>query len=282
MVSLTAVVFPGQGSQHPGMRDELEAGWPELLEAAEAAAGADPFAHLDDGTRWVQPAIYCASLAGWQRAKDERPSFLAGHSLGEIAALVAAGSLSWQDGLDLVVLRGRLMQEAAEAAGDGGMLAVMGGREDVGPIAEPLRLTLANDNSPRQVVLSGDRIALKTAAKRAEEAGMRAIELPVAGAFHSPAMRGVVPKFRAALAEVDFRPPRIPVLCCLTAQPFDDIRGRLADGLVSPVRWRDTVVHLNDNGVTRFVETGPGRVLTGLIKRTVKDVETATVEPAHA
>ena len=202
-LTLTAVVFPGQGSQHPGMRDELAAAWPELL-------------------------------------------------------------------------------EAAEAAGDGGMLAVMGGREDVNPIAEPLRLTLANDNSPRQVVLSGDRIALKTAAQRAEESGMRAIELPVAGAFHSPAMRAVVPKFRSALAEVEFRPPRIPVLCCLTAQPFDDIRGRLADGLVSPVRWRDTVVHMHDHGVTRFVETGPGRVLAGLIKRTVKGVETTTVEPAHA
>jgi [acyl-carrier-protein] S-malonyltransferase len=281
-MTLTAVVFPGQGSQHPGMRAELEAEWPELLEAAEAAAGEDPFARLDDGTRWVQPAIYCASLAGWRRAQGERPSFLAGHSLGELAALVAAGSLSWQDGLELVVLRGRLMQEAAESAGDGGMLAVMGGREAVGPIADALRLTLANDNSPRQVVLSGDRIALRTAAQRAEEAGMRAIDLPVAGAFHSPAMRDVVPKFRAALAEVDFRPPRMPVLCCLTAQPFDDVRGRLADGLVSPVRWRDTVVHLNEQGVTRFVETGPGRVLTGLIKRTVSGVETTTVEPAHA
>jgi len=276
-MTLTAVVFPGQGSQHPGMRDELAAEWPELLEAAEAAAGADPFAHLDDGTRWVQPAIYCASLAGWRRAQHEKAAFLAGHSLGELAALAAAGSISVQDGLELVVLRGRLMQEAAEGAGDGGMLAVMGGREAVGPIAESLRLTLANDNSPRQVVLSGDRDALHIAAVRAEEAGMRAIDLPVAGAFHSPAMRGVVPKFRAALAEVDFRPPRVPVLCCLTAQPFDDVRGRLAEGLVSPVRWRDTVVTMHERGVTRFVETGPGRVLTGLIKRTVSGVETTTV-----
>jgi malonyl CoA-acyl carrier protein transacylase len=230
----------------------------------------------------VQPAIFCASLAGWRRAQQERPAYLAGHSLGELAALVAAGSLTVQDGLKLVTLRGRLMQEAAEAAGDGGMLAVMGGREAVGPIADSLRLTLANDNSPRQVVLSGDRIALRTASKLAEEAGMRAIELPVAGAFHSPAMRGAVPQFRAALAEVDFRPPRVPVLCCLTAQPFDDVRGRLADGLVSPVQWRDVVVGLHEKGVTRFVETGPGRVLTGLIKRTVSDVEATVVEPAHA
>lgn len=278
----TAVVFPGQGSQHPGMRDELEAEWPELLEAAEVAAGADPFLHLDDGTRWVQPAIFCASLAGWRRAKDERPSYLAGHSLGELAALVAAGSLSVADGLKLVTLRGRLMQEAAEAAGDGGMIAVMGGREDVGPLADALRLTLANDNSPRQVVLSGDRIALRTAARRAEEQGMRAIDLPVAGAFHSPAMRAVVPKFRAALAEVDFRSPRVPVYCCLTAQPFDDVRGRLAEGLISSVRWRDTVVGLHEQGVRRFVETGPGRVLTGLIRRTVADVEATTVVAAHA
>jgi [acyl-carrier-protein] S-malonyltransferase len=278
---LTAVMFPGQGSQAPGMREDVERECPELLALAEREVGEDPFARLEDGTRYVQPAIFCASMAGWRRAERRRPDALVGHSLGEFAALVAAGSMRAQDALSLVVLRGALMQEAAKAAGGGGMLAVMGGgREQLAPLADELGLTLANDNSPRQVVLSGDSIALATAARRTREAGLKPMELPVAGAFHSSAMRGVVPPFRAALAEVEFTPPRVPVYCCLTARPFDDVRDRLAQGLVSPVLWRDTVTALHAAGVRRFVEAGPGRVLAGLVKRTLSDVEVTNVKAA--
>ena len=279
---LTAVMFPGQGSQAPGMREDVEHECPELLALAERKLGGeDPFASLEDGTRYVQPAIFCASMAGWRRAERERPHVLAGHSLGELAALVAAGSLRAEDGLALVVLRGALMQEAADASGGGGMLAVMGGgREQVAPLARELGLTLANDNSPRQVVLSGDSIALATAAQRTRDAGLRQMELPVAGAFHSLAMRRAVPAFRAALAEVEFARPRVPVYCCLTARPFDDVRDRLAEGLVSPVLWRDTVTAMHAAGVRRFVEAGPGRVLAGLVKRTLSDVEITSASPA--
>jgi [acyl-carrier-protein] S-malonyltransferase len=274
----TAVMFPGQGSQSAGMRDDVERLAPELLELAEREVGADPFERLEEGTRYVQPAILCASLAGWRLACDEAPSVLTGHSLGEVAALVAAGSLSAADGLRVVALRGRLMQEAAEAAGGGGMLAVMGGgRVQVAPIAADLGLVLANDNGPRQVVLSGDRAALSAAADRARDAGLRPMELPVAGAFHSPAMADALPDFRAALAEIEVAPPRLPVFCSTTAAPFDDVRARLADGLVSPVRWRDTVEAMYAAGVRRFVEAGPGKVLVGLVRRTVEDVEVATV-----
>jgi malonyl CoA-acyl carrier protein transacylase len=265
------------------MRDDVALLAPELLEIAADEVGADPFDRIDDGTRYVQPAILCASLAGWRlAAEQERPDALAGHSLGEVAALAAAGALSERDAVRIVALRGRLMQEASQAAGDGGMLAVMGGgREQVAPIADELGLVLANDNGPKQVVLSGAREALATAAERASEAGLRPMELPVPGAFHSPAMAGALPAFRAALAEVEFAPPRIPVYCSTTAAPFDgDVAARLADGLVSPVRWRDTVEAMHAAGVRRFVEAGPGKVLVGLVRRTVEGVEVAVVRPA--
>jgi [acyl-carrier-protein] S-malonyltransferase len=280
----TAVMFPGQGSQAAGMREDVERLAPELLEIVESEVGGDPFARLKDGTRFVQPAILCASLAGWRLARDERPSVLAGHSLGEVAALVAAGSLSARDGVAIVALRGRLMQEAAEAAGGGGMLAVMGGgREQVAPIARELGLVLANDNGPKQVVLSGDRQALATAAQRAREAGLKPMELPVSGAFHSPAMEPVLPAFKDALARVEVAPPRLTVYCSTTAAPFDDVRERLAQGLVSPVRWRDTIQAMHSAGVRRFVEAGPGKVLIGLVRRTLEGVEVATVaSPAGA
>ncbi len=277
-------MFPGQGSQSAGMRDDVERLAPELLELAEREVGADPFARLEEGTQFVQPAILCASLAGWRVAQDERPSVLAGHSLGEVAALVAAGSLSPRDGIRLVALRGRLMQEAAEAVGGGGMVAVMGGgREQVAPIAQELGLVLANDNGPKQVVLSGDRAALAAATQRAREAGLKPIDLPVPGAFHSPAMASALPAFREALARVEISPPRVPVYCSTTAAPFDDVRARLAEGLVSPVRWRDTVHAMYDAGVRRFVEAGPGKVLVGLVRRTVDGIEVSTVaSPARS
>jgi [acyl-carrier-protein] S-malonyltransferase len=122
-------------------------------------------------------------------------------------------------------------------------------------------------------VLSGARFALPGAAAAAKELGLRAIELPVTGAFHSPMMAAAVPEFAAALEQVEVREPRVPVLSAVTAEPFDDVRRRLAEGLLSPVRWRETMLELHRLGAERFVEVGPGRVLTGLAKRTLSDVE---------
>ncbi len=186
----TAILFPGQGSQTADMRATVERVRPDLLELVHAAVGEDPFARAEEGTRWAQPAIFCASLAGWAELGRPAGDWMAGHSLGEIGALVAAGALREADGVRLVALRGRLMQEAGELAGDGGMVALLGaGAADEAPaLAQAHGLSLANDNSPQQVVLSGACEALPAAAAAAKELGLRAIELPVTGAFHSPMM----------------------------------------------------------------------------------------------
>lgn len=277
----TAVLFPGQGSQTSDMRELAEGSWPELLELAVSELGTDPFDHVDEGTRFAQPALYCASLAGWSRIAEEveaEETFLAGHSLGEFAALVAAGSLSPGDGLRLVALRGRLMQEAAEHRPDGGMLAVMADRQAASGIASRAGVVVANDNSPGQVVLSGHVPALDEAAADADAQGLRAVRLAVHGAFHSPAMESAVPMLRAALDAVEFAPPRMTVFSSVTAAPFDDVRRRLAEALTQPVRWRETLDALHERGVVRFVETGPGRVLSGLVRKTLDGVETVSAE----
>jgi len=276
-MSKTAILFPGQGSQTPDMRADVVRLRPDLLRASVEVLGEDPFGRVDDGTRYAQPAIFCASLAGWEALGRPDGDYMAGHSLGELAALVAAGSLTERDGLALVALRGRLMQESGEAAGDGGMLALLGqGAADHAPeLAATHGLAVANDNSPQQVVLSGARSALPAAAAGACELGLRAMELPVTGAFHSPMMASAVPEFEAALARVEVSPPRVTVLSAVTAQPFDDVRARLAQALTMPVRWRETLLAMRDLGADRYVEVGPGRVLTGLVKRTLRDVELA-------
>jgi malonyl CoA-acyl carrier protein transacylase len=162
-MSVTAILFPGQGSQTPEMRDVVAEIRPDLLELAVAAVGEDPFPLADTGTRYAQPAIFCASLAGWAALGRPQGDFMAGHSLGELGALVAAGALTEKDGLELVALRGRLMQEAGERAAGGGagggMVALLGaGAADEAPgLAEQHGLAEANDNSPQQVVLSGPR-----------------------------------------------------------------------------------------------------------------------------
>ncbi len=264
------------------MRDEVATARPDLLALACAVVGDDPFARVDDGTRFAQPAIYCASVVGFERLRDAGVSGIAyaGHSLGEVAALVAAGTVSAEDGLRLVATRGRLMQESGERAGDGSMLALLGkGAADQAPaIAAAAGLTVANDNAPNQVVLSGAKGAFATAGEAAREQGLRAVPLPVAGAFHSPAMAGARPELEAALAQIDFREPSVTVVSSITTVPFDDVRARLADALTMPVRWRETLLALRAQGIVRFVETGPGKVLTGLVKRTVPDAEALTAE----
>jgi [acyl-carrier-protein] S-malonyltransferase len=267
-----AVLFPGQGSQEPDMREAVERVRPDLLEAALAEVGEDPFERVSDGTRWAQPAVYCAALAGWSAlAPSVRPALLAGHSLGEIAALAAADALHEREGLRLVAARGRLMQEAADAAEPGGLLAVLGRDEGgvVRQVADKHGLTLANDNAPGQVVLAGVRPALRSAGLELEDARLRTRTLEVDGAFHSPAMAPAETPFRAVLEDVPVRPPRVPVLSCVTAEPFGDVRDLLARALTSPVRWREVLLGLQARGARRYLETGPGRVLTGLVKRTV-------------
>jgi acyl transferase domain-containing protein len=272
------LLFPGQGSQEPDMAETVARLRPDLLEMAAVAVGEDPFARVGDGTRFDQPAIYCAALAGLERAGRPKADLYAGHSLGEITALVAAGALSDSDGLRLVAERGRLMETTAARTG-GAMLAIQAGREQAAPIAERHGLAVANDNAPAQVVLSGPLEGIEAAEAEAREDGMRAKQLPITGAFHSPLMADAVEPFLSFLAEIELRTPRAPVFSCVTAAPFDDVRKRLAEALVKPVRWVEVLHALHAAGGRRFEETGPGRVLAGLVRRTLEDVEIVGAEP---
>jgi [acyl-carrier-protein] S-malonyltransferase len=278
--SLPAVLFPGQGSQTPGMRDFVAARAPELLERCIALVGEDPFPRVTESTRFAQPAIFCVSIVAWDEL-DLRAGAAAGHSLGEIAALTAAGVLDRGDALELVVTRGRLM---AEADPDGSMLAVIGGSiEDAEAIADAAGITVANDNAPGQVVLSGPRDGLERAAEAAAERGRRVMPVDVAGAFHSPSMEPAVEPFRAALEDIEVRDATFPVFSCASTEPFEDVRAELAAALTRPVRWRETMLAINAAGATRFVEPGPGKLLARMGKRILPGVTVEhPLEAVHA
>jgi [acyl-carrier-protein] S-malonyltransferase len=271
----TAILFPGQGSQTPEMRELVARERPDLLEAAIDEVGEDPFPRADDGTNFAQPAIFCASLAGWASIGSPVTGLMAGHSLGELGALVATGAVDERDALALVTLRGKLMYESGLAAGDGSMVAVIGAgaADHAQEIADASSLTVANDNSPMQIVLSGAKANIPAGIEAAKALGLRAMELDVTGAFHSPMMAAAVPEFERALADVEFREPVTTVISAVTARPFSDPRRELADALTQPVRWREVMLEMHERGARRFVDVGPGRVLTGLAKRTLKDVE---------
>ena len=273
----TAVLFPGQGSQTAGMRDAVAAVRPDLLTAAFDLVGEDPFAHVEESTRFAQPAIYCASLTAWSQIADRvEPRAVAGHSLGELSALAAARAVDELEALELVVLRGKLMAESGAASGGGTMLAVVGGTPSrAARLAARHGVTVANDNAPDQVVLSGAPDALEAARDEARSDGLRAVMLEVAGAFHSPQMAAAVEPFRERLAQASFRQPAFTVVSCATARPFVDPPAELADALVSPVRWRETMTALHTMGIATFVDAGPGRVLAKLAPRCVSGVAAA-------
>ena len=269
---LIAGLFPGQGSQTADLRDEVERVAPELLERCVALVGEDPFPRVAQSTRFAQPAILCASIASWIRLRAHvRPVAVAGHSLGELSALAAADVLDPQAALELAVLRGELMAAAASGT-TGGMLAVLGGAEEqTRELAEEHELVVANDNAPGQIVLAGDLEPLRAASLQARERGMRAIFLDVAGAFHTPAMRGAVERFRSALDAAELRPPAIPVISSSTARPFRDVPAELAAAIVKPVRWRETMLALAGLGANAFIDVGPGQVLSRLVPRNLPD-----------
>jgi acyl transferase domain-containing protein len=261
------------------MRAIVESRWPELLDLATEIVGEDPFTQLSRGTEFVQPAVFCTSMASWRGARAEvEPAAFAGHSLGEFGALVAAEALDIEDALRAVTLRGRLTQRVAEAqAADGragGMLAVGTKLDRVSILARSHSLTVANHNSPQQVVLSGPRAALRAAARTARAEGLKTAHLDVEGAFHSPAMAEAVPPFRDALERIRFRRPKGPVFCSTTGRPFDgEVARRLAEGLVEQVRWPEVVLGMSELGVRRFVEPEPGTVLCGLVSKILPDAE---------
>jgi malonyl CoA-acyl carrier protein transacylase len=262
------------------MRALVAAVRPDLLDAACELVGEDPFPRVKESTRFAQPAILCASLAMWTRVRDHLdPVALAGHSLGELSALAAAGALSDHDALRLVVLRGYHMAASGKASGGGTMLALMGASPDQSAaLAARHGVSLANDNAPGQAVLSGAPDGLDAVRKDAEAEGLRALSLGVAGAFHSPQMQDAVAPFRAALGEVVFETPQIPVISCATATLFADPARELAEALISPVRWRDTMTTLDSLGVEQYVDAGPGRVLSKLAARCISGASAATAQ----
>lgn len=280
----SAYLFPGQGSSVAGTEELVAEFCGELAERCRTAVGDDPFVRAGESTRFAQPAIFLASLAGWRSLENPEPLAFAGHSLGELSALAAAGVMSGEDALDLVILRGALMAEAADRARDGGMLAVLKGTvEQAQDLADSYGVTVANDNAPGQVVLSGRGGKLKEAAVGARAMGVRAIVLDVAGAFHSPDMASACPLFRRALGRVDLHEPSAPVISGVSALPFEDVRGQLAAALTRPVRWRETMQTIYSLGGRRYVDVGPDKVLAKLVGRNVPESEAITIEEgSHA
>ncbi|HEX3911227.1 MAG TPA: ACP S-malonyltransferase [Solirubrobacteraceae bacterium] len=285
--SATAALFPGQGVSLAGGRELVEQLCPQPYERCCELLGEDPFERAAQSTRFAQPAIFLSSIAGWRALEDSsdalgdsrggadpRGAALAGHSLGELSALTAASVFALEDALALVVLRGALMADAAERHRGGGMLAILKGTPaDAESLARAHGVEVANDNAPGQTILSGDRSALEDAAADARERGLRAMRLDVTGAFHSRAMQSACEPFLDALATVELAEPRVPVYSSMTAAPFRDVRAELAQALVRPVRWRETMLALHAAGARRFLDVGPDRVLARLVDRNVADSE---------
>ena len=304
----SAFVFPGQGSQSVGMGGALAAASPAaaaVLARADAALGepisrivADGPAELLDRTENAQPSLLAVSIA-YLAAIRERwaslgievtPAFAAGHSMGQYSALVAAEVLSLEDGVRLVRERGRLMQ-ASGAGRDGAMAAIIG--LDDGALPDLVRRAgehgifgVANRNAPGQVVVSGERAAIDAAAGIARELGARkAIVLPVSVAAHSPLMAEAADGMRAAIADVDFHEPAVPLMANADARPIAtaaDARAELVEHLTAGVDWVAAVERMTAAGVDTFIEVGPGRVLTGLIKRIAPDASAIALDDPSA
>jgi [acyl-carrier-protein] S-malonyltransferase len=283
--SVEVLLFPGQGGQHAEMRDRVQRWRPDLLERAQELIGCDPFTRMEDGTHYVHPAVFCASLAGLTGLVEtgviSDVVAAAGHSLGELAALAAAGVMSEEDALHAVLLRGRLTHALAQREPLGGMMAIMGAAlAELAPVVEAHGLSVAGDNSPRQVVVAGPVSALESFSRSAVAQRLECRRLNVEGAFHSPAMAEAVPEYRAALEAITMRPPRWLVVSSVTGSELalPEIPHRLAEGLTEPVRWRAVLATLYDRGLRSFVEVGPGSALTGLARRTLSQVRARSVD----
>ena len=295
-----ALIFPGQGSQKTGMGKDIAARTPaarRVFEAADAALGIDLtrlcFEGPDDELRLTanaQPAILATSIAILVAALegaaiDRRPAFLAGHSLGEYTALVAAGSIGFEDALRLVRERGALMARAG-VEHPGKMVALVGLDEDAAAdICDRSGAEACNYNAPTQIVLGGTPEAIEKAAALAKQMGGRALPLNVSGAFHTSLMSSAREDFAAAVDKISIIRPRIPVISNVSAEPLTSagsVRTDLKDQITRPVRWHQSITAMIASGVQTFVEVGPGRVLTAQLQRSDPGVRATAVDGARA
>lgn len=298
-----AWLFPGQGAQKVGMGRALyeqSARSREIFERADGALGFSISKLCFEGpeeeltlTKNTQPAILTTSVAALEALREAYPelpppSFVAGHSLGEYSALVAAGALSIEDAVRLVHLRGSAMQEAVPP-GEGAMAAIMGGNAEAvtalcqeASQGEPL--SPANFNAPGQIVIAGSAPAVARATALAKEHSLKAIPLKVSAPFHCSLMAPAAEKVKVALAEIKINPLRVPVVANVSAEPYSD-SDKVAEHLVrqvdSAVLWDRSIERMARDGVTRALEVGPGKVLAGLVKRIEKNMPVKSVgEPA--
>ena len=293
-----AIVFPGQGSQSIGMMNgfaDLPIVEKTFLQANAilnvdlwAMARAGPVEALNQTVN-TQPVMLVAGVAvwrAWQEKKGPMPSWFAGHSLGEYSALVAAESIRFEDALPLVRFRAEAMQEAVPE-GTGGIAAILGIDEDSvrqacaeaaqGAVVEP-----ANLNAPGQIVIAGDRSAVERAMEIAKQKGAkRAVMLPMSAPSHCSLMKPAAERLRERLEGIDVRKPIVPVIQNRFVEAFDDparIRQALVEQLYYPVRWIETIQYFGHKGVKRVAECGPGKVLTGMSKRIVPDIEYIAIQ----
>lgn len=296
-----AFVFPGQGSQSVGMMAELATSHPEIeacYREASEILGRDLWELVSAGpseqlnmTENTQPAMLAASVASfrvWEKSTDIRPAWMAGHSLGEYSALVCSEALAFEDAVVLVAARARLMQESVNP-GVGAMAAILGLEDatvvevckEISSLNQDSCVTTANFNAPGQIVIAGHAGAVAKAIEALKAAGAKkAILLPVSVPSHCPLMDGAALKFREYLAKVAISAPKIPVVhnadvACHSSG--DAIRSVLERQLFSSVRWSESIRFIQQQGVDKFVECGPGKVLAGLNKRIVPDARTEAV-----
>ncbi len=307
----TALLCPGQGAQHVGMGRDFHTSFAvarHVYETADKALGfpltklcfEGPEDHLNK-TDAAQLAIFVTSVAIYETllelGKTSAPDYAAGLSLGEYTALHLAGVFSFEDGLKIVQARGKLMQAAADAGGGGStMLALMGADEPAAialcaaaaPAGGGDVLVPANFNTPGQIVLSGSIGACQRAAALAEAQGFKSIPLKVAGAFHSPFMQSAADQMAGVLASVQFLPPKVPVISNVTAAPHagagdtDSIKKLLVQQIIAPVRWYQSIETLRAKGVDKWLEVGPGRTLTGMMRKIDRKAAIENVSVAEA
>jgi len=273
---MTAFLFPGQGAQHPGMGEGFFSRFPEYVAQADNILGysiENLCLHEPqqlNQTQFTQPALYTVnSLMYFDRIEQgQSPIAVAGHSMGEYNALLAAKVFDFKTGLELVKKRAELMQQAT----GGGMAAIIhldeAAIQDVLQTNSLTSIDIANINAPNQLVLSGPKADIQSAQSIFEEHSAMVIPLNVSGAFHSRYMQTAQEAFAEFLQQYSFNPPQLPVIANVNAKPYqhENIHSHLAQQLTHSVRWSETIQYLSTTGVTEFIEIGPGKVLTGLLR----------------